>query len=266
MMENRYLGREDAPISAETWALLDGVMVEAAKSQLSGRRLLPVEGPYGFGLKSIPLSDYSIDDGINGSASIPVTMIRSDFSFAKRDLAAFEQDHRFLDTSPVSCAAMDCAAKEDQVLFSGISGAPGCIGLLMVQDAVLFTVSKWEKIGTAADQIISAVTRLDDAGFHGPYSMALAPSLYNLLLRWYPQGVGTELDYIRSIVTDGVIKAPALKKGGVLLASGKQYSSIVIGQDMVIGFNGPVGDLLEFQIYESLALMVHEPQSICILQ
>ena len=123
-----------------------------------------------------------------------------------------------------------------------------------------------EKVGTAADQIIDAVTKLDEAGFHGPCSMALAPSLFNLLLRRYPQGAGTELDHIRSIVTDGVVKAPNLKKGGVLLASGKQYVSVAIGQDMVLGYNGPVGDLLEFQVYESLALMVHAPQSICVLK
>ena len=96
--------------------------------------------------------------------------------------------------------------------------------------------------------------------------MALAPAQYNLLLRRYPQGDGTELDHIRSIVTDGVIKAPALKKGGVLLAAGIQYASIAIGQDMVTVYNGPVGDLLEFQIYESLALLVRAPESILVLK
>ena len=54
-MVNAYLGREDAPIGAETWKLIDDVAVQAAKSQLAGRRLLAVEGPYGFGLKAIPL-------------------------------------------------------------------------------------------------------------------------------------------------------------------------------------------------------------------
>lgn len=262
-MQNRYLGREDAPISAETWVLLDRIMVEAAKSQLSARRLLPVEGPYGFGLKAIPLGENVIDEGIIGGSSVPLTMIRTEFCISKWDLAAFDRDHLFLDTAPVSSAAIECAAREDNVLFFGISD---CAGLLTVKDAETFTLSKWEKIGTAADQIIAAVTKLDDAGFHGPYSMALAPSLYNLLLRRYPQGAGTELDHIRSIVTDGVVKAPSLQKGGVLLASGKQYASIVIGQDMVIGFSGPVGDYLEFQVYESFALMVRAPRSICVLK
>jgi len=158
---------------------------------------------------------------------------------------------------------MDAAEKEDRILFSGL---PGIDGLLNAEGAGSLTLTKWDKVGAAADQIINAVTKLDEAGFHGPYSMALAPALYNLLFRRYPQGDGTELDHIRSIVTDGVVKAPALRKGGVLLASGSQYTSVAIGQDMVTGFNGPIGDLLEFQIYESLALLIRAPESILVLK
>ncbi|MFY9749982.1 MAG: family 1 encapsulin nanocompartment shell protein [Methanoregula sp.] len=262
-MANNYLGRDDAPIEASTWKLIDDMMVQAAKSQIAGRRILPIEGPYGFGLKAIPMGDYAVEDGIIGSTAIPMTMIRTEFSLAKRDLASFERDHLVLDTTPVACAAMDAAAKEDRIVFSGLAGISG---LLNTDGAGSLTLAKWDKIGAAADQIIDAVTKLDAAGFHGPYSMALAPAQYNLLLRRYPQGDGTELDHIRSIVTDGVIKAPALKKGGVLLAAGIQYSSIAIGQDMVTAYNGPVGDLLEFQIYESLALLVRAPESILVLK
>jgi uncharacterized linocin/CFP29 family protein len=262
-MANAYLGREEAPIGAETWKLIDDIAVQAAKSQITGRRLLPVEGPYGFGLKSLPLGDYALEDGISASISLPLSLIRTEFSMGKRDLAAYERDHLILDTAPVACAAMDAAAKEDRIIFSGIAGIPG---LLTAEGAGSMTLGKWDKVGTAADQIIDAVTKLDATGFHGPYSLALAPAQFNLLLRRYPQGDGTELDHIRSIVTDGVVKAPALKKGGVLLASGSQYASVAIGQDMVTGYNGPVGDLLEFQIYESLALLIRAPESILVLK
>ncbi|MFZ0006174.1 MAG: family 1 encapsulin nanocompartment shell protein [Methanoregula sp.] len=262
-MVNNYLARDDAPIDAASWKLIDDVMVKAAKSQIVGRRILPIEGPFGFGLKVIPLGDYAVDDGLIGSTAIPLTMIRTEFSLAKRDLASFERDHLVLDTNPVSDAAMEAAEKEDKIIFSGL---PGIEGLLNAEGSGSLTLTKWDKVGAAADQIINAVTKLDEAGFHGPYTMALAPAQYNLLLRRYPQGDGTELDHIRSIVTEGVVKAPALKKGGVLLASGSQYTSIAIGQDMVTGYNGPIGDLLEFQIYESLALLIRAPESILVLK
>jgi len=262
-METRYLGRNEAPLGDETWKLLDSTMIESAKSQLAGRRIITIDGPFGFGLKVVPVNDCDMEEGISSSTFVPVTMIKSEFSLGKRDLASFEKDKLILDTGPVACAAIDCAAKEDQIIFNGMQGSPG---LLTAEGSSSQSLTKWDKIGTAADQIIEAVTRLDDAGFHGPYCMALAPSLYNLLFRRYPQGDGTELDHIRTIVSDGVVKVPVLKKGGVILASGRQYMTLVIGQDMTISFNGPAGDNLEFQMIESLALLIRDPEAICVLK
>jgi uncharacterized linocin/CFP29 family protein len=263
-MENKYLGRDDAPIGAETWNLLDNVMIAVAKSTLAGRKILAVDGPFGFGLKGIPLNDCDLSEGITAGGFLSVNAISSPFSLGKRDLAAFERDHLPVSLNAAALAVMDCAAKEDSIVFSGI---PGCsAGLLTVEGSGSQTLSKWDKVGNAATQIIEAVTKLDDAGFHGPYIMALAPGQYNLLLRRYPQGEGTELDHISSFVTGGVVKAPALKKGGVLLASDHAVASIVIGQDMKIGYNGPVGDSLTFYVSESLALLINIPQAICVLK
>lgn len=261
-MENDYLGRADAPISAGTWKMLDTTMIGAAKSQLSGRRLISIEGPFGLGLKSIPLSDCEIADGISGSPMIPVNLVTSTFYLNKRDLAACEHAGAFLDLDPVACAAMACAAKEDGLIFSGIQETPG---LLAAEGSSSLALGKWDKVGAAADQIIKAVTLLDEAGFHGPYCMGLAPSQYNLLLRRYPQADGTELEHVRTILGGDVIKAPVLKKGGVVLASGPQYCSLVIGQDMSIGFNGPAGNAYEFSVSESLALLIRAADAICVL-
>jgi uncharacterized linocin/CFP29 family protein len=260
-MENDYLGRKDAPLSAEVWKLLDATMIEAAKSQLAGRRLISIEGPFGFGLKVVSLSDGEIAEGITTSPVIPVNLVTTTFFLNKRDLAASGKDP-ILDLDPVASAAIACARKEDGIIFSGILDTPGLLG---AEGSSSLALTKWDKVGTASDQVISAVTKLDDAGFHGPYCMGLAPTQYNLLLRRYPQGDGTELDHIRTILGGDVVKAPVLKKGGVLLASGRQFCSLVIGQDMSIGFNGPAGDAYEFSISESLALLIRAPESICVL-
>jgi len=262
-MENDYLGRNDAPFGAETWDLLEKTMIEAAKSQLSGRRLLPLEGPLGFGQKVIALGDIQTETCTYASNVIPINMLTSGFQLGKRDIAAFEKDGVFLDSGPVAFAGMECARKEDALVFHGIGNMPG---LLNAGGSASLTLSKWEKIGAAADQIIEAVTRLDDAGFHGPYTMALAPSQYNLLFRRYPQGQGTELDHVKTIVTDGIVKAPALKKGGVLVASGRQYCSLAIGLDMSVGFNGPAGEYLDFTVSDSAALLIRMPEAICVLK
>jgi uncharacterized linocin/CFP29 family protein len=262
-MDNKYLDRGSAPIGADAWKLLDDTMIATAKAQLAGRRIIGIEGPYGFGLKAIPMGDKEEKDGIVESTFIPVSLIKSEFRLGKRDLASYEKDRLAIDLKPVARAAIDCAAKEDDIIFHGTQGNPG---LLNAKGSCSQALGKWDTIGTAADQVIAAVTKLDGAGFHGPYAMALAPAEYNLLLRRYPQGEGTELDHIRTIVTDGVVKAPGLKKGGVLLASGSQYASLAIGQDMTVGYIGPGANDLQFQVLESLALLVKVPESICVLK
>ena len=262
-MASKYLAREDAPIGPETWKVLDAAMVEAAKNLLTGRRLLHIEGPYGLGFKVVPLQDAEVESGLIASQVMPVALIRMTFTLGTRDLAAYERGGVSLDTSGVAKAATECARLEDTLVFNGAQGMPG---LLVVEGSNTLELSAWDEVGTAAEDIINAVTTLDGAGFHGPYCLALAPSRHNLLLRRYPTGNVSELEHVRTMVTDGVFKAPILDSGGVLLASGRQFASIVLGQDMTIGFIGPVGEQLEFSISESLALLVRQPQAVCVLR
>ena len=261
-MDSNLLGREDAPVESETWKILDETMAEAAKSVLTGRRLLHSEGPYGLGLKAVPLGDSKAEGGLITSAFVPLTFIHKTFVLSKRDLAASERESMPINIGPVASIAIETALQEDSLIFNGI---PGMQGLLTADGAGKFKLSQWDSIGKAVDDVISAVTILDKAGFHGPYTMALSPSRYNLLFRRYPQG-GTELEYLQALVTDGIFKLPIMDSGGVLMVSGRQYASIVLGQDMTVGFIGPSGENLEFSISESLALLIRQPKAICTLK
>ena len=262
-MANKYLARDDAPFGSEIWSVLDNTMKEAATSQLVGRRLLPLEGPFGLGLKTIPLQD-EVDEesGLTVGSTLPILMIQQPFTIGTRDLASYERDGTFLDTRPVAEAAIAVAHKEDELIFNG---AAGQAGLMSVDDANTCDLSDWDEVGTAVSDVIEAVTQLDAAGFHGPYTMALAPERFNKLYRLYPRGKQTEMEHLASIVTDGIHKAPTLESGGVLLATGRQFASIVMGQDMTVGFIGPAGDQVEFTISESLAVRIRRPQAICTL-
>jgi uncharacterized linocin/CFP29 family protein len=262
-MANKYLAREDAPFGSEVWDVLDAAMKEAAKSQLVGRRLLHVEGPFGLGLKAVPLRDAEAESGLIASKVLPVLLIQEGFTLGARDLANYEREGVSLDTGPVAEAAMACARREDGLIFNGRPGVPG---LLTVEGTNEVNLSAWDEVGTAANDIIQASTTLDSAGFHGPYTLALAPDRYNLLLRLYPRGPSSEMEHVKTMVTEGIFKAPILESGGVLLASSRQYASIVLGQDMTIGFIGPAGDQIEFSISESLTPRIRQPQAICALK
>jgi uncharacterized linocin/CFP29 family protein len=271
-MSDKYLDRDDAPFSEKLWEVIDAAVIGAAKSRLSGRRLLHIAGPFGLGLKALPGGDREVEDEglVDGVRLVAgcgplVAGIEATFTLPMRDVAAFEEHGLPPDLSSAGMAAMACAQQEDTLIFEG-SKALGAPGLLTADGADSLKLQSWNELGKAADDVIKAVTRLDGSGFHGPYALALTPDRYNLLLRRYRQGNMTELQHIASIVTDGVVKAPAIASGGVLLASGREFASIALGQDLKTGFIGPDGRDFEFSISESLALRLLQPAAVCVLR
>ncbi len=270
-MSEKFLHRGDAPFDEKVWEKIDETVTAAARGQLSARRLLHVDGPYGLGLKAIQGPDAAVEEttsesvSMMASPSMPVALIQSTFSLSARDIAAFEATGLSFDLKVAAAAAIACARQEDALILHG-SKALGVEGLLTAKGTQSLKLKPWTEVGAAVDDIIKAITKLDDAGLHGPYTLALAPSLYNLLFRRYPQGNMAEMEHLRSAVTDGIVKAPAISSGAVLLASGRQFASIVLGQDLMTGFVGPSGGEYEFVISESLTLRLVEPSAVCVLK
>lgn len=273
-MAHKAFNREDAPFSGDVWQKIDNTVIGAASSQLSGRRILDIEGPYGLGVKAIPGSDKPVGEvtpvgeveaQVVSSPMIPLASIQSGFRIPLRDIASFEQTGIEFDATEIALASIAVARQEDAIVFHG-SKALGIEGLMALGAAGSYKLGSWKDIGKSVDDIISAVEVLDRAGFPGPYAMALAPNRYNLLFRRYMQGNLSEFDLLKEIVSRGIVKAPILKDGGVLIASGKQFASIALGQDLTTMFVGPQDSAYEFSLIESLALRIKVPEAVCILK
>jgi uncharacterized linocin/CFP29 family protein len=86
------------------------------------------------------------------------------------------------------------------------------------------------------------------------------------LFRRYPQGNATELEHLKQMVTDGIVKAPAVRAGGIFLCTCGPFANIVLGQDLTTGFIGPAGSEYEFLVSESIALWLTQPAAVCILK
>ena len=59
-------------------------------------------------------------------------------------------------------------------------------GLLTHEGRQQLDGGDWAAVERALGDVLAAVTQLDDAGYRGPYALALAPPLYNGLFRLYP--------------------------------------------------------------------------------
>jgi len=173
--------------------------------------------------------------GVFVGGSLPLAHIVRPFSLPARDLAAYQREASSVDLMPLVQATLDVVRAEDRVVFAGTSRAPG---LLKARGVLKVRLADWADIGGAQTNMIEAVSALDKAGFHGPYAVALGPGRYNMLLRRFETAAVSELDVVKSVATAGVVKAPALGDGGVMLQAGKEFSHIVLGQDLSVGFSG----------------------------
>lgn len=271
MDHDKFLHRSDAPFHEDTWSHLDNAVKYAALGMLSVRRILRTQGPFGLGLKSLPANEQELEDDsgndieISLDQSLPVPLISRNFSLPARSIDNFETYGYPMNLKPATDAALACARKEEQLLYYGMpeQGIPGLLTSKEVQTVKLRT---WKEVGESVEDIIGAVNKLDAAGYRGPYALALSPARYNNLFRRYPDGDNTEMVHMRDIVTEGIVKAPALEEGGVLIASGQQYASIILGQDLMTAFEGPEGRSYTFVLSESLVLRLTAPKSICRLQ
>lgn len=270
----RYLPREDAPFGDRIWEMIEETVTGAARSQLAGRRLLEITGPYGLGLRSLDEgerpAEAEVTQGgatavLTAAPTIPIPLLQAEFSLSVREVAAVEEHGAPIQLAAAANAGIACARLEDGLVFRGDQSL-GIDGLLTAEGAATVAVGDWTKVGAAMDDLIEAAGALDAAGFPGPYAAALAPALYNALFLRYPDSSLTQLEHARQLLAAGLVKAPTLAAGGVVIAAGRHFANIVVAQDMVIGFVGPAGAAYEFVVLESLCPRVLAPQAVCVLQ
>lgn len=259
------LNRSQAPFGAELWQEIDAAAMKAATDRLTARRFLDVEGPFGPGMTAIELGNDGFcrqpagDEAaqIVGRA-VSVPMIRKTFKMSIRRIAAAVDNGAPLDTGPVEDAAEAVAEREEELLYSGQPDFD-IPGLLSADGRSEIAGGSWSDVDQALEDVLSAVTRLDDCGKRGPYALALAPALYNGLFRRYPGTDMLQLEHLKRLCTLGIFKAPI--KGGVLVDA--RVGAVLVGQDLRAGYIGQDGVHYEMFLSESLVLRLDDPEAVC---
>ena len=262
-----YLNRHNASFDDDLWNKIDGTAIDAAKDILTGRRFLEVQGPYGVGLTSIEVGadDYcrqpaSDEAGAVVSRAIAVPMLRKAFGLSVRRIQGYLDMGQPLDLSPVEDAAEAVARREEEFVYYGQTDY-GLEGLLTAKGRNEQPCGDWSKVEQALDDVLTAVTQLDESGFRGPYALALSARLYNHLFRRYEGTDMLQIEHLKRLCELGVYKAPI--NGGVVVDP--HVGRIIVGQDMMTGYSSNDGIHHQLFVSESLVLMVDDPKAVCTL-
>lgn len=260
-----YLGRQQAPFSEAIWRAIDEAAVKAARDRLTGRRFLDVEGPFGVGLTAIEVGNDGYcrqpgpeEAGAVMGRTIPVPMLRKSFELSIRRVAGHLERGLPLNLSSAQDAAEAVAKREEELVYRGQQDF-GVAGLLTVDGRQHVDGGNWAQIDRALNDTLAAVTRLDEAGFRGPYALVLEPPLYNALFRLYPGSYISQLEHLRRLCQAGIFKADIA--GGVLVDP--RVGVIIVGQDLRAGYISQDGVHHQLYVSESVVVRIDEPGAAC---
>lgn len=259
------LNRGAAPFDSSLWQRIDEAAVAAARAVLTARRFLDVEGPFGLELTSIEVGndDYcrqpSPDEaGAVVSAAISVPMLRRMFNLSLRRLAGHLHNRQPLDLTPLEQAAEAVARREEELIYLGQADFH-LAGLLTAKGRNHLDGGDWSRIDQALQDVLAAVTTLDDAGFGGPYALALSPRLYNGLFRRYENTDLLQVEHLGRLCTGGIFKAPI--EGGAVIDP--RVGKLMVGQDLSTGFASQDGIHCQLYVMESVVLRLDDARAVC---
>lgn len=269
------------PLTPEEWRRLQGVVVEAARRTLVGRRVVDIHGPVGPGAETIVKSHLAgttrghIDlqgndagDAVRSARREPgfLPIVYKDFVVHWRDLETARATGVPFDTSIAAGAASLCANREDQLILFGHE-TMGYEGLMNATGRLTLLRRDWSASGNAFADVSGATERLVERGHYGPYSMIVSPRLYAQMHRVHQDTNVLEIEHVRKLVSGGVYQSALIRTEAALLVSGgRQNFDLVVGQDLTVAYLGAAQMNHPFRVFESIGLRIKRPSSICTLE
>ena len=263
------LKRQLAPITTEAWEQIDEEARRVLKLHLAGRKLVDFVGPLGWQkgavntgrlkhIESAPVEHvgHAIRD------VLPLVELRSPIELDILELDYAARGAGDLDLDPVIRAAERVARAEDTAIFHGFP--PGNIeGIIQASPHRPVEVAssvEWPRAISAAKETL----RL--AGVNGPYALALGAEAYDELTADSDDGYPLRKRVEEGFIDGGLIWAPALKGGAVLLSTRGGDYELTVGQDLSIGYAAHDRAKVELYLTESFTFRVLEDKAAIFLK
>ncbi|MBN1487612.1 MAG: bacteriocin family protein [Anaerolineae bacterium] len=266
-MVEHILMREDAPLSAAQWQLVDQNVANVAARVMVGRRVLDLYGPLGFGVYTVPLYTYGGEESVRAKivGQLSMQTLAKDFAISAKDLELMNSGQPF-DVAPVSAVATRIARAEDQLIFNGDAEA-GVDGLLTVKGRQTFSLGDWDEEGAALQEVSTAIAHLVSEGYYGPHYVIMHPLRYTKLQRVYGRRGVLEVDLLERQASGGILSTPTLPPDKVLvIAAQSQYVDLAVGLDLSVAFIETADMEHRFRLLETLSLRIKQPAAICTLE
>ncbi len=263
------LKRDLAPITTEAWEQIDEEATRVLKLHLAGRKLVDFAGPFGWkkgGVNTGHLKhlEKGTIEGVRYAVREvkPLVELRSPIILKILELDYADRGATDIDLDPVIDTAEKVAHAEDSAIWHGFADGQieGIIPSSPHTPIDVESVSDWPRAIEAAKETL----RL--AGVNGPYALAAGIESYDELVGAGVDGYPLRKRIEENIIGGGIVWAPALEGGAVLLSIRGGDFELTVGKDLSVGYAGADRKEVELYITESFTFRVLEDKAAILLR
>jgi uncharacterized linocin/CFP29 family protein len=261
------LQRTLAPIPDAAWDEIDEIARTRLEGNLSARYVADFCGPKGYECSSVNIGRTTActvheDEDVQCCVRevLPLVEIRVPFNLKLSELMNATRGAKDVEWDALEKAAVKAARFEEDAIYNGMKclEAPG-----ILETATNKPVDLPSDLADYPGAVSQAMLGLQTAGIPGPYTLVLGGKAFRPLNNVMPSGRS-----LRAVVSEqiggDVLWSPALKDGGVLMASGEGNFELTIGQDFSVGYcchGGHDEDDLCLFLVETFAFRMLEPRA-----
>jgi len=263
------LKRQLAPITSEAWQQIDDEAKRVLALHLAGRKLVDFSGPHGWGLGGVNTGRLQriakgpvADVGHAIREVVPLVELRAPITLPIMELDYAARGANDLDLDAVIETAENIAHSEDGAIWHGFADGK-------IEGIIPASPHKPIDVGSAQGwprAIVEAKEVLRIAGVNGPYALAAGIEAYDELVAADDEGYPLRKRIEKNIIDGGIVWAPALRGGAVLMSTRGGDYELTVGQDLSIGYAGASRDEVELYITESFTFRVLEDKAAIFLR
>ena len=259
-----HLLREQAPVTEESWRLLDTEARERLAPALAARKLVDFTGPHGWAHSATSLGRTELlpdapGDGVAARQRrvLPLVELRAAFTVIRSELDDADRGAVDVDLDSLDEAARRVAAAENATVFQGLKAA-AITGISKASPHD--SIPLGEDCERYPRHVAVAVDTLRGVGVDGPYGLALGPEEHTRVLETGEHGGYPLFEHLQEILGGPIVWAPAVKGGAVLSLRGGDFL-FDSGQDLSIGYLSHDTEAVELYLEESFSFLVATPDA-----
>lgn len=263
-----HLFRDLAPITDDSWTMLDDEARTRLAPALGGRKLVDFVGPLGWEHSATstgrigPVADASADAVIARSRSVvPLAEVRAEFTLSRSELDAAARGAIDVDLSSLDEAAARLATIENSAIFNGWD-ALGFGGV--IPSTPNTPLSRSDDPRRFAEQVAAAVAQLKRAGVDGPYGIAVDSDTWINTVGGSDQGGSPLLTHLEKILEGPVVWTPGIEGAAVVSLRGGDYV-FESGQDIAIGYSHHSAESVTLYLEETFSFRIATPEAAAVI-